>query len=380
MQKLNIPMSAWTASGGDSVVPESGGLAFTDGTQAGPHMLRLAHRALRGAVVHLSLRARPLPGCTTQIVVTHPALGIVCRVSSAGVSTLPGIAMSLQSGREADGTLAISVSYFSTIAAAAVGTAGPAPVYPGTGRPQYVFEEIALAVSQPEALGDDQRITVLDISGEAKFAPAWRGLVPQLLPVAICAPGVDTTVLAEDIALLPGGRVVTATLYNKKGRRKLNRAASTARSSLLATDRRTLRKFADAAPFEVQEQVNVDCVRYDDLHTAGTVPAPDVLKLEAQGAEYEVLQGFGNLLAPCLAIQLRTAFYPVYKGQKLLGDVIALLDKFDFSLARLHPIAQQGQLVEAQAWFVKSPDWAAAQTPETQKRLAAIQLTAGLPS
>lgn len=378
MQDLTVAMSSWVASGGARLTPHpEGGFAFDDGTRDGPHMLRLAEPALEGAMVRVSLRARPLPGCSTHLMVMQPMVGPVCRISPQGIVLPrdPASAITVRPGD--DGWLDIAVSYFSSQPAAALGTANPAPFYPGTGRPQWVLETVALAVAPPEA-ADDRRIVALDVGGSLRLAPGWRGLMPQLLPVVIPPPDGPSAGIEEDVARYPGGQVLRAVLYNKKGRRKLNRAADPARSSLLAADRRSLRKFADPAAFEVQEQVSVDCVRYEDLHNAGGAPAPDLIRLSAQGAEYEVLQGFGNLLAPCLAVQVQTAFYPVYKGQKLLGDLIGLLDRFDFGLVAVAPRREGEQIVELQASFLKTADWAAEQAPPVQARLAELRRIGGV--
>lgn len=377
MQQLDIPLSAWIAADGTSAEADAGGgLAFNDGVLAGPHLLRLAKPALKGAMVHLAIRARPLPGCSTQLTVVHPLLGMVCRVSAEGVATQALLASALQTGRGDDGAITLSVRYFSSIDSAAIGTASPGHFYRGTGRPQWVFEEIALSVAAPET-DAAHRIVALDIGNAGPLAPTWRALMPDLLPLAIPPADGPCEALEQSLALFPEGRLIKAVLYNKKGRRKLNRAADPSRSSLLATDRRTLRKFVDAAPFEVQEQVNVDCVRYDDLHAAGTAPAPELIRLNAQGAEHEVLQGFGNLLAGCLGLEASTALYPVYKGQKPLGELITLLDRFDLSLVGLNPRRERGQLVEAQAWFLKTPEWAEAQPKPVQARLAALRRATG---
>ena len=84
------------------------------------------------------------------------------------------------------------------------------------------------------------------------------------------------------------------------------------------------------------------------------MPAPDAVKIDVQGYEHEVLQGFGGLLQGCLGIELETHVYPVYQDQKLLGDLIALLEPYGFVLRRLSPVPSfDGDVVELDAWFTQ---------------------------
>lgn len=73
----------------------------------------------------------------------------------------------------------------------------------------------------------------------------------------------------------------------------------------------------------------LDTVRLDDVREAdGT----DFLKLDAQGAEYDILANAPNLLAHCLAVHTEIEFYPLYSGQPLGWEVWAVLDRAGFDL------------------------------------------------
>ena len=97
------------------------------------------------------------------------------------------------------------------------------------------------------------------------------------------------------------------------------------------------------------------CHRYDALHEAGEVPAPEVIKLDVEGFEYEVLQGFGLLLENCLGIEVETWIYPVYQGTKLLGDIVSHLRSFGLMLRRFEPLdAFDHDLFVGNAFFTMS--------------------------
>jgi FkbM family methyltransferase len=64
----------------------------------------------------------------------------------------------------------------------------------------------------------------------------------------------------------------------------------------------------------------------------------DFLKIDAQGAEYEILRGAENFLAnPCIGLHLELFNIPLYKGIKLLPEVTEYLNEFGFSLVKKMP-------------------------------------------
>jgi len=61
----------------------------------------------------------------------------------------------------------------------------------------------------------------------------------------------------------------------------------------------------------------------------------DFLKIDAQGAEYEILRGAEKFLRKdCLGLQLELFSIPLYKGIKLKSEVEALLSEFGFDLVK----------------------------------------------
>ena len=65
----------------------------------------------------------------------------------------------------------------------------------------------------------------------------------------------------------------------------------------------------------------------------------DFIKIDAQGAEYEILRGAENfLLNSCTGLHLELFNIPLYKGIKLLPEVKEYLDGFGFSLIKKMPV------------------------------------------
>ena len=87
--------------------------------------------------------------------------------------------------------------------------------------------------------------------------------------------------------------------------------------------------------FKTMEKRYVDIVSLDHLFQSKTlsVPPPDFLSIDTQGSEYEILQGAKETLRlSTLALVVEVEFHPIYKDQKLFGDVANLLSDqgFDF--------------------------------------------------
>lgn len=74
----------------------------------------------------------------------------------------------------------------------------------------------------------------------------------------------------------------------------------------------------------------VDCFRLDSMF----VVAPDMMKIDVEGATHEVLEGLGDLLQDVKIMHIETEDYPFFKGQKLHDEVAKLLDENGFAMIR----------------------------------------------
>ena len=78
------------------------------------------------------------------------------------------------------------------------------------------------------------------------------------------------------------------------------------------------------------QAVTLDALmRRDDFADA----RPDFLSLDTQGTEYAILEGAQSTLRRVLAVYCEAEFVPIYQGQKLFSDLVALLGGAGFRLA-----------------------------------------------
>ena len=83
--------------------------------------------------------------------------------------------------------------------------------------------------------------------------------------------------------------------------------------------------------FQVAEKRDLDAVTLDQGLKAFSVPPPDFLSIDTQGSEYAILSGGRETLKDSvLALALEAEFHPIYKGQKLFGDTVRLMEEQGF--------------------------------------------------
>jgi len=83
----------------------------------------------------------------------------------------------------------------------------------------------------------------------------------------------------------------------------------------------------------------VRCKTLDDVLDQLNTPYPfHFLKIDAQGAEYQILKGGEKYLRnDCYGLQLELFALPLYKEIKLLDEVVCYLDKLGFELVKKYP-------------------------------------------
>jgi FkbM family methyltransferase len=77
---------------------------------------------------------------------------------------------------------------------------------------------------------------------------------------------------------------------------------------------------------------SVPCSRIETLCKELNIDQPDMVKLDVEGASYEVLVGFGALLSGVKTIHLETETYPFFKGQRLHDEVARLMTDSGFMM------------------------------------------------
>ena len=147
--------------------------------------------------------------------------------------------------------------------------------------------------------------------------------------------------------------------------------------------------------FDVGETTQVDVIRLDDALDQFGIRNPDYLKLDVEGAEFEILEGAAQTLSTLSAIRVEVCFIEVRQGQRLGMEVGHYLERLGFRLMhmtelnpwrvhgyRAHPAVSRepirysrGQLVHADFLFMRDPEFFA--DAERRIRGAFLAMTHG---
>lgn len=86
-----------------------------------------------------------------------------------------------------------------------------------------------------------------------------------------------------------------------------------------------------------QKEIKVEATRIDTWVKEKNIDKIDICWLDLQGAEYEALEGMGDLIYTVQALYVEVEKQEIYIGQKLFDDVVNFLKSKGFSMIKYHP-------------------------------------------
>lgn len=227
-------------------------------------------------------------------------------------------------------------------------------------------------------MNEIEKLGFIDVGARGGLSERFAKFSDQLMPV-LCEP---EPVEYDRLVSLSGDggkyKVIGRPLAHVDGPLTLHETANPFCSSILKANEDYLAQYDIAKHFKLKDSVPVECARYDTLFRQQGLPVPHIIKIDVQGFEYQVLQGFGSLLHDCLAVEVEAHFYKLYKNQRLLQDIIDFLADYDLVLRRVHNGRSpqlngdrhfEGDLVEVDAVFSKSKIWTRRQDVTVRKRV-----------
>jgi FkbM family methyltransferase len=99
---------------------------------------------------------------------------------------------------------------------------------------------------------------------------------------------------------------------------------------------------------ELARTVRLKTISIDEVVKLRLAPPPDVLSIDAQGAELRILKGATETLPHILCVVSEVEFFEIYAGQGLFDEQMSLLRNHAFRLAEIqnsqywHPSARAG--------------------------------------
>lgn len=125
-------------------------------------------------------------------------------------------------------------------------------------------------------------------------------------------------------------------------------------SSCLLPNAEVLRPFPVKEWFEIVAEKQAVVRPYSDVHVDLKLPRPDIVKVDVQGMELEVLEGFGSVLDSVTCIELEVNFEQLYIGQPTIAEVYLYMQSHGFVLRDLQPQGPfEGQAIEYNSFWVR---------------------------
>ncbi|MDF3156688.1 FkbM family methyltransferase [Mesorhizobium sp. XAP10] len=377
-------LSSWQVVHEMSTHIVGGALVVRDSDRRDWHLLRLHDSAFLFRMVRMRCVLRFLPTTTTNFYIHHYGSLDVAEIALDGTIINRGISHTISINAHPDDTIEIDVSFLSCHGSLSIGCSDNGrPVYAGTGLEQFALLSVLVetfdAYPELSRTPAEERITLVDVGGQGGLQLKWMLRADHITPVVFEPLSSEAKVIRQTLDRIPGAQVVEKALANTSGPQKLYITAGSYCSSLREPNFEILQNYSVARVFNVVSMQEVECVRYDELFRASAVPSPDVIKIDVQGLEYEVLLGFGHLLESCLAIELETHVVPIYRGQKLIGDIVDILGDFGFALRQLNQVPHfDGDAVEFDALFTKRRDKVATLSDLEKRKFAVIIQVLGI--
>jgi FkbM family methyltransferase len=198
-------------------------------------------------------------------------------------------------------------------------------------------------------------INLIDVGGARGLQDKWERVIEKITPIIFEPNPAEAEQIRQKYRNIEKVKVIAEGLYSSPGSQTLNITQHFGCISIRRPNEAFLRNYPIGKIFEMTGTHKIECKRYDQLFREGIVPTPDFIKIDVQSVEYEVLEGFGELLDNCIGIELEAHLYPIYEGQKLLGDLVEYLHRFELMLSKITPVNHfESDIVEVDAIFLPS--------------------------
>jgi FkbM family methyltransferase len=157
--------------------------------------------------------------------------------------------------------------------------------------------------------------------------------------------------------MYPQGVFLTDAVGNVDAEVPLHLMVSTACSSVLEPNFDVLNEYPISTCFGITSHLSVHVTPIGKLVADGKMPMPHFMKCDAQGYDFEVLEGCGDaVLDHLLGIEVECQFKQIYKNQKTFFEIKSFLESKGFILRDLkHQGAFEYEVVEVNAFFSKRP-------------------------
>lgn len=219
-----------------------------------------------------------------------------------------------------------------------------------------------LAAAWPMA----RRLRILDVGANPANVPAYAGLRDAgLAEIHGFEPGAVAFERLQETAR--PNEFYHPDAVGDGGKATFHLTANGSFASLFRPDEAQIAALGHWAPAtRVVEELPMETRALDDLPD---LPPPDMLKVDAQGAENAILKGGQKKLSEAVVVMPELRFFRLYKDEPMMGDVDGTLREMGFMLhkilpgavvrlhssriERLRPAMTRNQMVDADAIYIR---------------------------
>tara|TARA_B110000483_G_scaffold225418_1_gene285026 strand:+ start:231 stop:1184 length:954 start_codon:yes stop_codon:yes gene_type:complete len=215
--------------------------------------------------------------------------------------------------------------------------------------------------SEFKKLLNNKKIKFIDIGASIQIIPRWKRIDKSNLDYVLFEPNQDEAKkLLKNKKHYNSYKIYESGLGEKNKVLKLNITEGIYQTSVLKPNFYFLNQFLNPGRYKIIKKELIQVKKLDYFRIINS----DFIKVDAQGYNYEILEGSVKTLKDTLGIEAELEFTDIYSKQKLFGDVTKLLKKnnlnfIDFTTLRRwnrYDNSNYGQCVFGNGLFLKDPD------------------------
>lgn len=199
-------------------------------------------------------------------------------------------------------------------------------------------------------------IWLVDVGCRGGIHPRWKSLGNKLQII-----GFDVDANVDNRIGLKEGVYFPVILYSRSGTVKFYVTKDKNCSSVYPPNIEFMSKFVGSEHLALDKIIEVDCDTLDNFLEKQHLDDVDFLKIDAQGAELDVLKGSEKTLETVVGVECEVEFSSIYLNQPLFCDVDKFLCEKEFILFdldvyryfRTKKIQSKGQVLYADALYLK---------------------------
>jgi len=169
-----------------------------------------------------------------------------------------------------------------------------------------------------------KKISFMDVGARWGIGWPFNNLSHSEISIMLVEPDPEEAILLEDFYKRKNfeAKVFQTALWSGTETLVLNITSSPACSSVFNPNISLLNMFPESDRFSISKKIDIKTDTIDNLYLSDKIQQIDFLKIDVQGAEFEILKGGKSFLKKNLiGIEIEVEFLEMYVGQPLFSEI-----------------------------------------------------------